>query len=99
MPLPTPPEAGLERATHTMPDGQEVSIRALSRAEALLFADLETTADKDAFVIACSTDSTLEEVEAWFRKMPSDQVEGLSRRCAALSGWGPDAPTFRGSPS
>lgn len=86
MTLPAPPTA-LDTATAELL-GAEVSIRALSRAEALRFAELPTIGEKECYLIACATGTPYADVEAWLDKVPGGATEEFCKVVTALSGIG-----------
>ncbi|HYF73908.1 MAG TPA: hypothetical protein VD864_13855 [Nocardioides sp.] len=80
--------------TVTLSDGMTVTVRALSRNEALGVQDLATTQEKDDFIISKGmTDPQLTpaEVSEWGAAAPAGDLQAVSRRIAELSGMLPDS--------
>ena len=79
--------ARLPREEFTV-DGQgDVTIRALSRAEALTLPDDEV--DKEAHMLSLALVDpafTVTEARQWLSASPAGELQGLSRRIAELSG-------------
>lgn len=73
----------------TLPDGSTVSIRALTRDEALEMQDLATLADKDNWLVAKGmTDPvlTVDDVAAWAASGAAGDVAAVSDAIGELSG-------------
>lgn len=78
--------------------GGEVEVRGLSRSEALSMADYgEDVAGLEKALIAASTDESRDEVEAWYDKASSDDVQAIVDAVLALSGL--DGALGKGSPT
>jgi hypothetical protein len=81
----------LPQGEFTFDDGVKLSIRGLSRAEAIQLRGLGD--DVTAIEILCikaATNVTEEEATAWHSATPNDEVERLVNEIARLSGLDPD---------
>lgn len=77
----------LPRGTYTFPDGVELPIRGLSRAEAIQLRELGDDASAiEILCIAAATNATKEEATAWLQSTPQAEIEGLVNAIAKLSG-------------
>ena len=67
--------------------GTEVTIRALSRAEALHVRTMvDAAADAEAYVIAHSTGVTVEEAARWLDETDNETAQDLVRKIMEMSG-------------
>lgn len=94
MALPTPPEIPREKVEVF---GEQVEIRALTRAEALAVrgeGELDL-AEMMARIIAGGTDTPLEDVRAWLARVPSNEpdIDRLFARISEMSGVAAEGPT------
>lgn len=79
------------RGIHTFPDGTVQAIRGLTRAEAIQLREIQDDVRAtEKLAIQLATDSTPEEVEAWYAKAPQQDAEKLVDTIAELSGLNPD---------
>lgn len=87
MTLPAPLD--FERATVELPGLGSVECRALSRAEALELGaggGPVDVAQTEAKIIAAGTDTPLEDVVEWLRKVSAGSVQPLVEKITELSG-------------
>jgi hypothetical protein len=82
------------RGTVTLSDGGQVTIRALTRDEALAMQDLESTADRDNYIISTGMVApklSPEDVAVWAANDSAGELVKVSEGIAELSGMMPKA--------
>jgi hypothetical protein len=70
-------------------DGQSVSVRGLTRGEAMIGAAMNTgsnAVELEKHVLVHGLDTAAEEIEAWYDKAPSRVVQTLVEKIMELSG-------------
>lgn len=88
------------RGEVTLPDGQVVAIRGLSRAEALMVRALgEDVGAVEKLCIRLGVGGTPEEVDDWYEATSQDVVELIVNAIARLSGLDPDQGKAGAEPS
>lgn len=97
--LPGLPPLAVEAERATLPNGQEVEVRGLTRREVLATAEdglagrpelagLERAAAYEVYVLACGTDTPIEAARAWYEAAPSAYVDPVVTAITNLSGLG-----------
>lgn len=81
-----PNYVALPRETITLPDGQTLELRGLSRAEVLRLGVLDDQVEGEASALAWATDTPLEEARAWHAKAPFKTVQFILEELGRLSG-------------
>lgn len=87
----TLPIRQLPRDEFTFKDGTKLSIRGLSRAEALQLQGLGNDLPRlEILCIKAATDVSEEEATAWHKATPNDEIADLVDQIARLSGFDVD---------
>ena len=86
------PTVSLPRETVSLPDGQTIEIRALSRAEVFRLGEhADDPVEGEIVALAHATDTPVEEVRSWYEGAPYPIVQALATAIRRLSGTDEDA--------
>jgi hypothetical protein len=83
------PTVAVEEETYAFPDGQEIAIHSVSRAQAQAAIKAAEKGDVDQFeilIIAGATGLKRDQVTKWYADTPSGVVQGLLEAITRISG-------------
>lgn len=78
------PKVQLKTETLTLPDGQTLELKALSRAEVVEMLG-KSGVEAEQYAISASTGEPFEEVVAWHKETPNDVVTLITDKIAEIS--------------